>query len=121
MIVRPGEGPCPVGRGGSSVRGAGGYPRRRRGGPAGLLRPGAPGVVGAVAGAGSVRWWGGGRGVAVAGGVSGVVLSLTRAAGSAAAGRVSVSVDYGGFRDAFGGGYANRLRLVGLPGCALTT
>ncbi|MFF9409983.1 RHS repeat-associated core domain-containing protein [Streptomyces anandii] len=35
--------------------------------------------------------------------------------------RMSVSVDYSAFAEAFGGGYASRLRLVELPACALTT
>ncbi|MFD4569201.1 RHS repeat-associated core domain-containing protein [Streptomyces sp. NPDC058467] len=39
----------------------------------------------------------------------------------AVAGRVSVSIDYGGFAESFGGDYASRLRLVELPACALTT
>jgi RHS repeat-associated protein len=32
---------------------------------------------------------------------------------------VRVSIDYSGFAELFGGGYANRLRLVALPACAL--
>jgi RHS repeat-associated protein len=53
-------------------------------------------------------------------GVSGMVLTLTRADGGRAAGRVHVSVNYASFADADWGGYAGRLRLVELPRCALT-
>ena len=54
-------------------------------------------------------------------GVHGMVLTVTRADGSAGAGRVHVSVDYQGFADAYGGGYASRLHLVQYPACALST
>ncbi|WP_406010268.1 sugar-binding protein [Streptomyces sp. NBC_00637] len=37
------------------------------------------------------------------------------------AGKVAVTVDYGDFAQAYGGGYASRLHLVQLPACALTT
>ncbi|MFJ8112248.1 RHS repeat-associated core domain-containing protein [Streptomyces sp. NPDC096132] len=37
------------------------------------------------------------------------------------AGKVSVTVDYADFAEAYGGGYASRLHLVQLPACALTT
>jgi RHS repeat-associated protein len=58
-------------------------------------------------------------------GVSGPVWSLAPAqdAGTATSGsaRVKVGLDYGAFRQAIGGNYASRLRLVQLPACALTT
>ncbi|CAM5696744.1 GIY-YIG domain-containing protein OS=Streptomyces canus OX=58343 GN=AQI96_40750 PE=4 SV=1 [Streptomyces canus] len=58
-------------------------------------------------------------------GVSGPVWSLAPAqdAGAASSGsaRVKVGLDYGAFRQAIGGNYASRLRLVQLPACALTT
>ena len=54
-------------------------------------------------------------------GVRGVVLSVARADSAARAGRVHVSVSYAGFAQAYGGNYGSRLRLVELPGCALTT
>ncbi|MGW2525033.1 RHS repeat-associated core domain-containing protein [Streptomyces sp. NPDC001617] len=58
-------------------------------------------------------------------GVSGPVWSLAthQSAGTAASdsGRVKVGLDYGAFREAVGGNYASRLRLVELPACALTT
>nr|WP_225827139.1 polymorphic toxin-type HINT domain-containing protein [Streptomyces sp. TML10] len=37
------------------------------------------------------------------------------------AGRVQAHLDYSGFADAYGGSYASRLTMVGLPACALTT
>lgn len=55
-----------------------------------------------------------------AGGV-GMGLRLTRADLGAAPGPVRISLDYSGFRYAYGGDFASRLRLVQLPACALTT
>ncbi|MFD3996846.1 hypothetical protein ACFWSQ_29405, partial [Streptomyces sp. NPDC058583] len=55
-------------------------------------------------------------------GVEGLLLSLDRT--DAPAGRKAgtrVQVDYSAFRDAYGGDWASRLRLVRLPACALTT
>ncbi len=49
--------------------------------------------------------------------IDGLALRLT----PATAGRTEVKVDYSGFRYAFGGDWASRLRLVRLPDCALTT
>jgi RHS repeat-associated protein len=54
-------------------------------------------------------------------GVHGVVLTVQRADGSTAAGRVHVSVMYSKFAQRYGGDYGSRLRLVELPGCALST
>ncbi|MFD5054709.1 RHS repeat-associated core domain-containing protein [Streptomyces tendae] len=50
-------------------------------------------------------------------GVTGVLLT----AGAEGAGTANVRVDYGGFASAVGGGWSQRLRLVRLPACALTT
>jgi RHS repeat-associated protein len=50
-----------------------------------------------------------------------VALRVARADGGVSAGSVSVSIDYRGFRDAYGGGWAGRLRLVRVPECALST
>jgi RHS repeat-associated protein len=50
-----------------------------------------------------------------AAGVSGVLLSV------AGDGKAQLSLDYGQFASAYGGGWAGRLRLVELPACALTT
>jgi RHS repeat-associated protein len=54
-------------------------------------------------------------------GIDGPVLTLARADGTAAAGRVTVEVDYKKYAKAYGGDWATRLRLVQLPACALTT
>ncbi|MGW1757086.1 RHS repeat-associated core domain-containing protein [Streptomyces mirabilis] len=53
--------------------------------------------------------------------IDGLLLKVTRADGSTAAGKVSVEVDYAAFAQAYGGDWAQRLRLVALPACALTT
>ncbi|GIH60646.1 polymorphic toxin-type HINT domain-containing protein [Microbispora siamensis] len=53
-------------------------------------------------------------------GVTGLGLQLTPQAGGVAR-RVAVAVDYSGFRYAYGGDWASRLRLVRLPGCAAST
>jgi YD repeat-containing protein len=58
---------------------------------------------------------------AQAAGVGGVVLALSRADGTATAGRSHLVVDYSGFRNAYGADFGARLRLVSLPACALTT
>ncbi|HET9898142.1 MAG TPA: RHS repeat-associated core domain-containing protein [Streptosporangiaceae bacterium] len=52
-------------------------------------------------------------------GLSGVVFSVTARAGQA--GVAQVGLDYAKFASAVGGDYADRLRLVRLPACALTT
>jgi hypothetical protein len=52
---------------------------------------------------------------------NGVVLEVGRADKSSVDGRATVSVDYQPFATAFGADWATRLRLVSLPGCALTT
>ncbi|GAB7039657.1 MULTISPECIES: RHS repeat domain-containing protein [Catenuloplanes] len=51
----------------------------------------------------------------------GVVLRVGGARGATASGAATVSVDYRGFRHAYGGGWSDRLRLWQLPQCALTT
>ncbi|WP_405910218.1 RHS repeat-associated core domain-containing protein [Streptomyces sp. NBC_00828] len=55
------------------------------------------------------------RKAAEAAGVSGVLLTVS------GDGQAELSVDYGKFASAYGGGWAGRLRLVELPACALTT
>ncbi|GIE32982.1 type IV secretion protein Rhs [Actinoplanes italicus] len=55
---------------------------------------------------------------AKAAGVTGVLFTVESTAGT---GGVGVDVDSSTFRNAYGGGYASRLRLVQLPACALTT
>ncbi|NUP49919.1 MAG: hypothetical protein HOW97_21795, partial [Catenulispora sp.] len=61
-----------------------------------------------------------GQDVAKSLGVAGVVLTVARGDGAAVPGAVSVAVDYSGFAKAFGD-YADRVRLVALPACALRT
>ncbi|QMU77975.1 RHS repeat-associated core domain-containing protein [Streptacidiphilus sp. PB12-B1b] len=58
---------------------------------------------------------------ATAAGVSGVVFTVARADRAAGAAPVSVSLDYAAFAAAYGGGWQDRLKLVELPACALTT
>ncbi|MFI1192970.1 RHS repeat-associated core domain-containing protein [Micromonospora sp. NPDC020750] len=53
-------------------------------------------------------------------GLDGVLLSVAPSAGTAN-GTVRVGVDYAEFAEAYGGNYGSRLRLVRLPGCALTS
>ncbi|MEY9861482.1 RHS repeat-associated protein [Catenulispora sp. GAS73] len=54
-------------------------------------------------------------------GVAGVIVSAARADSGTAAELVSLSLDYSGFRNAFGGSFGDRLRLVAMPACVLTT
>jgi RHS repeat-associated protein len=53
-------------------------------------------------------------------GMHGVVFAV-RPDQATSAGAVQVGLDYSAFRDAYGGDWAGRLRLVRLPACALTT
>ncbi|WP_344618931.1 RHS repeat-associated core domain-containing protein [Dactylosporangium salmoneum] len=50
-----------------------------------------------------------------------VVVRVGRADGGTATGQVALSVDYSGFRDAYGADWFRRLTLVSLPACALST
>ncbi|MFH9554553.1 RHS repeat-associated core domain-containing protein [Streptomyces sp. NPDC017435] len=52
-------------------------------------------------------------------GVAGVVLTAQPATGGR--GKVQLGLDYSAFAQAYGGNYADRLHLVKLPACALTT
>ncbi|MGW1559316.1 polymorphic toxin-type HINT domain-containing protein [Streptomyces sp. NPDC002144] len=54
-------------------------------------------------------------------GANGMLLGITPSGPVSAGGRVKVVVDYSAIARAYGGGYGSRLRLVQLPGCALTT
>ncbi|MFJ8744141.1 RHS repeat-associated core domain-containing protein [Embleya sp. NPDC127516] len=54
-------------------------------------------------------------------GVDGVLVTVRRTDADAAAGKVTVGVDYGAFKDAFGADWSSRLRLVAMPECVLTT
>ncbi|WP_123821480.1 polymorphic toxin-type HINT domain-containing protein [Kitasatospora cineracea] len=51
--------------------------------------------------------------------VDGLLVGLQPVDGSG--GALSVAVDYGSIAQAYGGGWASRLHLVQMPGCALTT
>jgi len=61
-----------------------------------------------------------GQDLAKALGINGVVFSVARGDGSSNPGTVAMTLDYSSFATAFGG-YTDRVRLVGLPACALTT
>ncbi|MEV5414452.1 SpvB/TcaC N-terminal domain-containing protein [Thermopolyspora sp. NPDC052614] len=62
-----------------------------------------------------------GAGQAAALGGVGVGVRVARADGGEDRGRVRLALSYQDFRDAYGGGFAGRLRLVRLPACALAT
>jgi RHS repeat-associated protein len=53
-------------------------------------------------------------------GIDATLIRLTRADGEAAAGTAAVSIDYSAFVGAYGGGWADRLRLLVMPACVLT-
>ncbi|GGR85535.1 MULTISPECIES: polymorphic toxin-type HINT domain-containing protein [Streptomyces] len=54
-------------------------------------------------------------------GIEGLVLSVQRTDGKTSASDLSLSVDYSGFAQAYGGAWASRLRAIELPPCSLTT
>ncbi|MFD9339074.1 polymorphic toxin-type HINT domain-containing protein [Streptomyces sp. NPDC060028] len=54
-------------------------------------------------------------------GITGLLLSVQRSDGSAAAATTQVEVDYSKIKDAYGANWASSLRLSLLPACALTT
>ncbi|HWH00672.1 MAG TPA: hypothetical protein VNV66_15435, partial [Pilimelia sp.] len=60
------------------------------------------------------------RAAAARAGVTGLLVSVARADGQPGSASVSVEVDYAAFAAAYGGDWATRLRLVQLPGCALS-
>src|SRR6266536_3306539 len=53
--------------------------------------------------------------------VRGVIVSVAPTTTGSGRAPVTLELGYAPFRDAFGGDYAGRLRLVSLPGCVLTT
>ncbi|MET7743254.1 RHS repeat-associated core domain-containing protein [Streptomyces sp. NPDC005385] len=57
------------------------------------------------------------RKATAAAGIKGVLLTAT----ATEPGRAHLALDYSAFASAYGGGWSGRLRLVRLPGCALTT
>ncbi|OIJ62529.1 hypothetical protein WN71_039075 [Streptomyces mangrovisoli] len=58
--------------------------------------------------------------IAPAGGI-GLGVQVIRTDGITTPGQVQVSIDYSGFKYAYGGDFADRLRLVKVPACALQT
>ncbi|MCY0938052.1 polymorphic toxin-type HINT domain-containing protein [Streptomyces sp. H34-S4] len=54
-------------------------------------------------------------------GITGLLLSVQRADGSAAAATTQVEVDYAKIKDAYGATWSSALRLSQVPACALTT
>ncbi|MCF2530902.1 polymorphic toxin-type HINT domain-containing protein [Yinghuangia soli] len=60
------------------------------------------------------------RGRSEQAGVRGLMVAVAPKDASAA-GKLTVAVDYAGIQASFGGDWASRVRLVALPGCALTT
>ncbi|MFJ7967103.1 ricin-type beta-trefoil lectin domain protein [Streptomyces sp. NPDC096324] len=54
-------------------------------------------------------------------GANGMLLGITPSGTTSAPGRVKVVIDYSAIARQYGGGYGSRLRMVQLPGCALTT
>jgi RHS repeat-associated protein len=54
-------------------------------------------------------------------GLTGLVFTVADKANAAAEGPVRVTLDYKDFATAYGGGWGDRLRLVSLPACALST
>ena len=58
---------------------------------------------------------------ATAAGINGVIFTVSRSDGGSIASPTQVALDYSSFASAYGGGYADRLKLVELPACALAT
>ncbi|MEV4227085.1 polymorphic toxin type 43 domain-containing protein [Streptomyces bobili] len=85
--------------------------------PAGIPVTIAPPSSGGVPASGTARVKLLDQGAARKAGVVGILLT----AEADTSGTAEVSVDYSGFAAAIGGGWAQRLRLVQLPSCALTT
>ncbi|MEV4826133.1 RHS repeat-associated core domain-containing protein [Micromonospora sp. NPDC049274] len=84
-----------------------------------LARAGAlPLWVGSPTGAGTVRVELLGQDAVRAAGLTGLLVRLSRRNDAA---RTQVSIDYSGFRTAYGGDYGSRLQLVRMPDCAATT
>lgn len=54
-------------------------------------------------------------------GADGMLLGFTRTDANAGKSRVRAVIDYSSLAKAYGGGFGSRLRLVQVPGCALTT
>lgn len=61
------------------------------------------------------------RAQAHAAGINGVILSVFRTDAAATTSQTAVTLDYTAFAAAYGGGWQDRLTVVELPACALTT
>lgn len=61
------------------------------------------------------------RAAAHAAGINGVIFTVARGDGGSTPSPTRISLDYAAFSGAYGGGYADRLTLVRLPACALST
>ena len=61
------------------------------------------------------------RDAAARAGINGVLFTVQRSDGLSTPTTLDVSLSYASFAAAYGGGYADRLRLVTMPACALTT
>ena len=79
-----------------------------------------PAAKGGADASGNVKVTVASHSAALAAGVSGMIFTVGKTAGGPAQ-RVHVTVSYASFAEAYGGDYASRIRLVELPGCALTT
>ncbi|WBB78833.1 transcriptional regulator [Micromonospora sp. WMMD882] len=106
--------------------GAGGGPGRAAAADGLPVRVGVPSAPAAAAdrvatAPGRVRVTSFSREATSAAGVDGVLLRVSRADGQVAGADADVTVDYSGFRWAYGGDWAGRLRLRELPECALVT
>ncbi|MEU8396018.1 RHS repeat-associated core domain-containing protein [Nonomuraea sp. NPDC048892] len=72
----------------------------------------------AAGGVGAVRVEVLDRAQAEAAGVPGLLLRVRRSDGQSTTGQVALTVDYSAFRQAYGGDWASRLRLLRIPDCA---
>ncbi|MGV8973118.1 MAG: RHS repeat domain-containing protein [Rhodoglobus sp.] len=91
--------------------------------PAVVRLGGTPGLASKSAGSGRVRVQVLERAAATEAGVNGVLLTIDAVDPATAAGLVDidVAVDYSSFAGAYGGDWAERLQLVQMPACAVTT
>jgi hypothetical protein len=120
VSVRPGHDLWPAARSGTAdvaARRTGSSPTNGR-----VAVPGTPVWVqpasSASAGPTRVAVRVGGHTLAQQLGITGVVFSVAPRAGS---GSLSVGLDYAAFADAYGGNFGERLKLIELPACAMTS
>ncbi|GIF73371.1 RHS repeat domain-containing protein [Asanoa siamensis] len=108
-------------KGGGTARAAAVAPAKVGGMAVGVRAPKATDQRSAQSVPGTVRMEVAPRATSTAVGVDGPVVSVRRTDSARSPQKLSVSLGYGGFADAYGGDYGARLRLVKLPACALTT